>query len=150
MALFNFLRKKSSKESKSAILTEINELDLFENQLSSDQFLLKVGQLSDINKKFQKGFNLLHFAVEFGELKLAKVLLERGININDKNDFGNTPLWIATFNARGSYEMVDLLLSHGADPYLKNHAGRSPVAFAKIIEDKILIEKLIKNDFNQL
>lgn len=92
-------------------LNEIIELNLFENDLSSNEFLQKIKNLKDIDKKFQEGLNLLHFAAEYGNVKLASELLKLGIKVDTKNDHGNTPLWVAVFNARGIYELVDLLLS---------------------------------------
>lgn len=118
------------------------EIDLFENDIHSEVFLQNVRELKSVNNKYQKGFNLLHFACEYNNIKLAKELLERNINIEEKNIYGNTPLWIAVMNAKGSYEMVDLLLSYNANPNSLNNAQNSPLKFAEKIHDKILVEKL--------
>ena len=96
----------------------------------------------NVNKKYQKGLNLLHFACEYNNIKLAKELLERKINIEEKNIYGNTPLWTAVFNAKGKYEMVDLLLSFHANPNSANDAGTTPLKFAMTLDDKILVRKL--------
>nr|WP_223845645.1 ankyrin repeat domain-containing protein [Flavobacterium selenitireducens] len=123
-------------------MNEVDELNLFENDLQNDIFLAEVEKLNDINKKFQKGFNLLHFACEYDCKKLANKLIERNINIEERNIFGNTPLWIAVFNSKGNYDLVDLLLFHNADPNSINKAGNSPLKFAETIGDEILIQKL--------
>ena len=105
--------------------------------------------MKDINKKYQKGLNLLHFACEYSNIKLAKELLERNINIEEKNIYGNTPLWTAVFNSKGKYEMVDLLLSYNANPNSINNADNTPLKFATTIDDKILINKLTEKTTNR-
>ncbi|RYY13195.1 MAG: ankyrin repeat domain-containing protein, partial [Chitinophagaceae bacterium] len=64
------------------------------------------------------------------------------------NIYGNTPLWIAVFNSKGKYEMVDLLLSYHANPHSLNDAGNTPLKFATTIDDKILIKKLTQTTTN--
>lgn len=148
MGLFNFSKKKVGTESNTNGLNEAKELNLFEDNLDSLEFLKKVRNLKDIDKKFQKGLNLLHFAAEYGELKLATELLELGIKVDEKNDFGNTPLWTAVFNAKGNYELVELLLKHGANPNSVNNADNTPLKFAETIQDEKLIKK-IKTHYNK-
>ena len=130
MGLFNISKKKIDNG-----LSHKEELNLFHDKLDSPEFLKKVKNLKDINKKFQKGLNLLHFAAEYGELKLASELLELGIKVDEKNDFGNTPLWTAVFNSKGKYELVELLIKNGADPNSLNNSNNTPLKFAEKIKD---------------
>lgn len=148
MGLFNFSKKKVDNDTEFVGLNDEKELNLFQDDLGSAEFLKKVKNLNDINKKFQKGLNLLHFAAEYGELKFATELLKLGIKVNEKNDFGNTPLWTAVFNAKGNYELVDLLLRYGADPNSVNNADNTPLKFAETIHDEELIKKL-KTHYNK-
>ena len=68
------------------------------------------------------------------------MLLEKGINVDKVDNFGNTSLWKATFEARGkNYDMIPLLLSYNANFNFKNNYGISPLDFAKEIGDKKLI-----------
>lgn len=92
--------------------------------------------------------NLLHFAAEYTEVNLAKELIKLGVRIEDKNNFGNTPLWTAVFNSNGNYDLVDLLLSNGANPNAINNANNTPLKFAETIQDEKLVEKL-KNALQQ-
>lgn len=85
-----FSKKETKPEIKSS-LNEEKELNLFSDDIHSDAFLEKVGELNDVNKKFQKGLNLLHFACEYHDVRLARELLGRKINIDEKNIYG-TPL----------------------------------------------------------
>jgi len=140
MKMFRYFKK--SKTAAKSSLEEEKQIDLFQNDIDSETFLQKVKELENVNKKYQKGFTLLHFACEYNNIKLAKELLERQINIEEKNIYGNTPLWIAVFNSNGNYDMVDLLLSYNANPNSVNNADNTPLKFAITIDDKMLIQKL--------
>ena len=48
------------------------------------------------------------------------------------------------FNARGDYELVKILIDSGAKPNLKNNAGKSPLDFAKTINNDQLT-RLLQN-----
>lgn len=131
------------KKSKKATISELeNVVDLFEDNMKGDFFLENVKALKNISKKFQKGKTLLHFACENYDLELAKTVIGLGIHIEEKDDYGNTALWTAVFNARGNYVLVDLLLQHNANPKATNNSNNSPIQFAEKINDEILISKL--------
>ncbi|MEO8233783.1 MAG: ankyrin repeat domain-containing protein [Flavobacterium sp.] len=140
MKIFNLFKKAETKTNTS--LNNEQEISLFENDIHSEIFLQKVSELKDVDKKFQKGLNLLHFACEHSNINLAKELIKRHINIEEKNDYGNTPLWTAVFNSKGNYELVDLLLLHKANPDSINNANNTPLKFAETINNEILIKKL--------
>lgn len=142
MRILSYFKKSKKTEEKGTSLDEEKEINLFQHDIQSESFLQKVSDLTNVNKKYQKGFNLLHFACEYNNIKLAKELLERQINIEEKNIYGNTPLWIAVFNSNGKYEMVDLLLSYNANSNSVNNANNTPLKFAITIDDEILIQKL--------
>src|SRR5262249_21905001 len=52
-------------------------------------------------------------AVRNGDAKAAMALLEKGAEVNAKNEIGVTALWIAA--SKGKLEVVEVLLDHGAD-----------------------------------
>ena len=149
MKIFNYFKKREKETESKALLNKEDEINLFENEIHSEMFLQKVRELKNVNKKYQKGLNLLHFACQYNSIKLAKELLERKINIGQKDIYGNTPLWTAVFNVKGKYEMVDLLLSFNADPNSVNNAGNTPLKFAITIDDKVLIQKLTQATTNR-
>ena len=149
MKIFDYFKKGKAKTEINPLLDEDKEINLFENDIHSEFFLQKVREIKDINKKYQKGLNLLHFACEYNNIELAKELLERKINIEEKNIYGNTPLWTAVFNSNGKHEMVDLLLSYNANPNSINNANNTPLKFATTIDDKILINKLREKTTNR-
>jgi uncharacterized protein len=73
---------------------------------------------------------------------LSKAIINSGAILELMDNYGNTPLWYAVFNARGNYEYVELLMQNKANPNSLNNAGRSPIMFASQIMDQRLIEIL--------
>ena len=74
------------------------------------------------------GVALLHMAVEFCDVEMARWLLEHGADVNapagtDRDGFGGwTPLFHAMVSLhvpRSFTEIADLLLAHGADPKVR-------------------------------
>ena len=66
------------------------------------------------------GCNSLHCAAMGA---IIETLLSSGLDINSRSNDGTTPLMMAA--ATGQEKTVDLLLSKGADPHLKNFMGRN-------------------------
>ena len=61
-----------------------------------------------------------------------KEYLETGISPNAQNDDGNTPLHICFYNLnKDSYDFIELLISHGANPITKNKYGYIPIQCVK-------------------
>jgi ankyrin repeat protein len=66
----------------------------------------------------------LHWAAEFGELKVVKLLLEHSEDKNPADKDGRTPLHSAA--RHGYLEMVKLLLEHAEDKNQADKNGRTP------------------------
>jgi hypothetical protein len=58
----------------------------------------------------------LHLAATLGRMSLVKLLLNRGVNVSAPVHTGGDDEWFADIARCGQQEVVDLLLSHGANP----------------------------------
>lgn len=73
------------------------------------------------------GNTALMSACFFNELEMAILLMERGANVNLKNNAGETALFEA---AENSLEMVELLVDRGADIHMKDDDGYTALTHA--------------------
>lgn len=87
----------------------------------------------DVDARDKDQFTPLHFAVMHGKLENARCLLDAGAAVDAQDVRGNTPLGDALFQQKDQEEMVGLLRERGADPYLKNAYGKSPISTAYLI-----------------
>jgi hypothetical protein len=71
----------------------------------------------------------LHAAAYYGDLEMAQVLLEYGVDVNAQNDAGCTPLDFASRDGhRNDSRVVQLLIDHGADPNTRaSRSGFTPL-----------------------
>lgn len=100
----------------------------------------------NVNQQTKNNAAPLHYAAHHNQLEIARKIIEKGGDINLTDKHGNNPLWYAVFFAKGHYDLVKLLMKHGADPHNKNKAGRSALDFAKQIDDKVLIDLLSRGE----
>lgn len=80
-----------------------------------------------VNEPGPEGFTPLGLAAFFGHADAAKVLLDHGAAVNDKDRsrFGNTALDAAV--AANSPDVVRILLAAGADPNVRDSADYTPL-----------------------
>ncbi len=75
----------------------------------------------DIDYKDDEGNNALFIASSKNDIESTKLLLEKGLNVNETNSNEHTALVVAFMRADKSYfEMIKLLLSYGANPNIKD------------------------------
>ena len=70
----------------------------------------------------------LVYAARTGSIDAARVLLERGADVNQTTRYGWSPLLAATQNQ--NYQMAKFLIEHGADVNLANKGGWTPLYLA--------------------
>ena len=70
------------------------------------------------------GYTPLAIAVQHNQLTLARLLIEKGADVNTQNNWRDSPLHRAC--EQGFVEMVQLLMDHGANPLLEDNVRRRP------------------------
>lgn len=92
------------------------------------------------------GKSPLHWALEYGHNKAARLLVKGGAEINEKNVDGWNPLIEAT-KAR-LYDMAHFLITRGADVNATDNEGVSPLMHAVEMGDKDITWLLVVNGAN--
>jgi ankyrin repeat protein len=82
----------------------------------------------------------LHAAVAGRNVEAVRLLLERGADVNARQQVGYTPLMGAA--SAGREDMVQLLLDRGADPSLTNDDGKTAAAIAREHDHLALADRL--------
>ena len=90
---------------------------------------------------------MLHSASKGGLVRLSELLLEKKLDVNEKDRYGMTPLHYAAQNDQR--ELVDFLIAKGADINIKNPTGLRPVNFAEDYGNKNIVELLINHGAKQ-
>ena len=85
--------------------------------------------LDDVNAVNADGDNALHWAVGCNDLEAARLLIDCGIDVNQRGDLGRTPLHEAC--SLGHKDMIRLLVEHGADLYAQTE-GDTPFGLARL------------------
>lgn len=108
---------------KSAVISKINGGD---DPAKIIGYLLKQG--IDPKIKNKAGQTVLHFAVKLQGKKALKLLLSKGVGINDPDNTGITPLMASVYNYDS--DIAEFLLKSGADPNLKDKSGKTALDWA--------------------
>ena len=102
-----------------------------------DQRTERVAELlaagANVNRADKNGWTPLHFAAQGQAVDVAKMLMDAGANPNAQDVHGNTPLFKAVFGSRGEGRLIQLLRENGADPFVSNKHGVSPISLARQI-----------------
>ena len=97
----------------------------------------------------EDGFQPLGLASFFGHVEAARLLVERGAEVNSasRNDFQVMPLHsaAATGDANVRYELAKLLLEHGADPNARQQDDFTPLMAADQHSDDRLRSLLVEH-----
>ena len=83
---------------------------------------------------------VLHAAAQRGSPELVKTLIKAGAAVNAQDFYGDTPLHVsfdARTQGRPAQKSIDeVLLNHGANPYLKNYPpGEKPQSFLDLFNN---------------
>ncbi len=86
-------------------------------------------------------FSGLHLVAYRNDVKVAGLLLNKGVNVNCKNRCGQTPLHIAVQNK--NMEVTEVLLACGANANIPDLRGYSPLQVAMDVNDEEMVDLLI-------
>ena len=81
-----------------------------------------------------------------GTADQVREFIREGVNVNRKNDQGDTPLYIAA--RAGKADTVKLLLDHGANIHEKNYDGDTPICYAAGNCETDLVKLLLDHGAN--
>jgi len=76
------------------------------------------------------GATLMSLAAYAGQRELVALMIEQGLDVNQRDARGNTPLHAAAYF--GHDEIVTLLLKAGAQRDVENRGGRTPLDMARV------------------
>ena len=76
------------------------------------------------------GTSDLHTAATKGDIATITRLLDRGADIEARDENGETPLHRAAW--KGANDILDTLIRRGADAHAKNNKGETPLDVARI------------------
>ncbi len=90
-------------------------------------------------------FTPLHYCVsiDYRNDEIAKLLIQKGANVNARDEFGSTALLSAVYFDNNK-EIIELLLNKGADVNAVNKWGNTPLTYASAYSNKEVIEFLIR------
>jgi len=102
-----------------------------DNRLAVADLLLQSG--ADTDAQDRLGNSALHYAAQEHHLELTSLLINYGATVDLEDGHGNTPLWRAVFNSRGRGELIQILVTAGADRHHRNKHGKTPFDLANSI-----------------
>lgn len=134
---------------------DILEKQLFEvirnNRLSEDIKFAKIDMLiklgANVNAVEKNDNTPLMMACAFGHEKIARLLIDKGANIHQKNDKGCDALMIASWIGYNE-KILELLLEKGADVHQKNEDGETALHKAAFNGSKEFVRILLDNGAN--
>ena len=97
----------------------------------------------DTKDRFLSGASILHIAAIYGKPFHIKELVSSGININEKNRYGNTPLFNSISNI--DVDVFKELMQLGADPTIQNNHGMSVACIVSKSDDYSTHQEIIKS-----
>ncbi|MFJ2990863.1 ankyrin repeat domain-containing protein [Collimonas sp. NPDC087041] len=97
-----------------------NKYDYLINYESSDP----TDPIDPLTYVDSNGDNFMHIAAQRGDVNTITLLVDAGMNVNQKGDMGSTALHYAY---GGKHQrVVDFLLAHGASTEIENEFGKLP------------------------
>ena len=134
--------KKILKASKDKnLLTKVFHLTVGTADADFMQFCLKLG--ADIHAQKEGGLNAFHIAAHLHDDKdVIKILIEAGLDVNQRDNLGKTPLFYAVYEGRVG--MIKQLLKNGASPFICSYNEEYPLFIAWEKGNKMTVALLLR------
>ena len=107
-----------------------------------DVAALLISKGADIHATMTDGTTPLHFAVMRNCKEIVNFLLDDGADVNAMGTNLGSPLHIAANT--GYVEIAEMLIAKGADVNIENQRGMTPLTFAKLKRNEVMLELLEK------
>ncbi len=135
-------KKKSSLDPQGKKTYE----NIFEAVISGDceavnEFLSYV----EVDIKDNMGQTPLHDAAAYGQFEVAKLLIDKGANVNTTNKMGGTPIGACTMGRGRFLDVAELLIEHGAQINVRDKNGPTALHKSVINGQPKMIELLLEN-----
>jgi len=127
---------------------EIGDIEIVQKYINEkndlDLYIKDIPGASEYGIKMYKGWTLLLLALNEYRYDVAKLLIEAGCDVNKPIEYAisrSTPLMATVGNKKRDarqFEIVDLLMSKGANPYQKDASGHDVFYSADIWSKKLL------------
>lgn len=90
-----------------------------------------------------KDSKILKEEIRYPNIEIIKLLIDHGLDVNEKLKDGNSPLHLASANVvlGANKEIIEILLKNGAKKDCLNDNNQTPIEYAKSIKEKILLNK---------
>lgn len=137
-AIFHVIVGARTLAEKHPLLAEVHQLSIENLNVKNEHIkilekLLSLG--ADVNVRDVAGYTPLHYCAQFHgnktTLKMAEILIKAGAKVDAQNRFGATPLIDATLAHK--YDFIKLLANHGADLFVEDNEGSSPISISQLI-----------------
>ena len=115
----------------------------FARDRNVDELIIALNQV-DNSSNWYRGNDCstaLHWAASNGNMNIVEILLDRGIDINSKDTYGNTALHYAAMN--GKMNIVEILVDRGIDINSKNNIGWTALHLAAMNGYTNIVEMLL-------
>jgi uncharacterized protein len=113
-----------------SVRTELHNAAIAGDAALCRQLLAEGARLDAVDAN---GWAPLHFAAQPRGLEVVDALIVAGATVDIIDSHGNSPLWRAVFSSQGDGRVIERLRAGGADPYLANSSGVSPLGLARKI-----------------
>ena len=123
-------------------LSPLMKLLDFGSEEKLERYLQKSPDI-DLNIQDNEGLTPLMYAILFGNLKSAKILLEYGANPDIQDNIGKTSLMYAT--QMRDPDLVRVLLEYYSNPNTSDKDGYTPLMISACLGDTEIVKDLLKN-----